>query len=69
MDSWLLVLIVSMVWLGIMACIVGAVVIVASNRNAKLRKELKENQKVISHQEQLINAYGIKEIHIGGNEQ
>lgn len=69
MASWLLVLVVSMVWLGILVAIIGAVVIVASNRNAKLRKELNENKKVINHQEQLINAYGIKEIQIGGNEE
>ena len=69
MPSWLLVVIVSSVELVILVAIIGALVIVASTRNHKLRNELVKTRKELYHDRQLLDAYGIKEIQIGGNEE
>ena len=65
MPSWLLVVIVSSVELVILVAIIGALVIVASNRNHKLRVELNSIRKEFNHNKQLLDDYGIKEINIG----
>lgn len=65
MDSWLLILIVSLIYLVILCCLVGAVLIVASNRIIKARKERDNALKENKHYQELLNAYGIREINIG----
>lgn len=65
MDSWLLILIVSLIYLVILCCLVGAILIVASNRIIKARKERDNALKESKYYQELLNAYGIREINIG----
>ena len=65
MDSWLMILIVSLVYLVILCCLIGAILIVASNRIIKARKERDNALKENKNYQELLNAYGIKEINIG----
>lgn len=65
MASWLLILIVSLIYLVILCCLVGAILIVASNRIIKARNERDNALKESKHCQELLNAYGIKEINIG----
>ena len=43
----------------------GAILIIASNRIIKMRKERDNALKESKHYQELLNAYGIKEINIG----
>lgn len=68
MPSWLLIVIVASLVTLLYACLVGALLIkFAKVINAK-DKIIKELLKDNSHKEQLLNAYGVKEIHIGREE-
>ena len=64
MASWLIAVIEASVFVLLLVALGGAIVIVASNRNNKLRKRVLELQKDNTHKQQLLDAYGIKEINI-----
>lgn len=68
METWLQMLIFGLVLGMLFLTLSGAILITASNRiqkrDEKIRKLTKENE----HKQQLLDAYGIKEITIGGEE-
>ena len=64
MASWLIAVIEASIFVLLLVALGVAIVIVASNRNYKLRKQLQELQKDNRHKQELLDAYGIKEINI-----
>lgn len=68
MDFWLQMLILGVVLGMLFLTLSGAILITASNRiqkrDEKIRKLTKENDR----KQRLLDAYGIKEITIGGEE-
>lgn len=68
METWLQMLIFGLVLGMLFLTLSGAILITASNRiqkrDEKIRKLTKEND----HKQRLLDAYGIKEITIGGEE-
>ena len=64
MASWLLIVILSSIYLVLFVALSTAIVIVASNRIQKLKNEARQCQKQVKHSQELLDAYGIKEINI-----
>ena len=68
METWTLVLILSGCWFTLFLILVVLVIIVADKRIIARDKMIKQLTKENSHKQQLLDAYGIKEINIGGDE-
>lgn len=65
MASWLIIVIVSIIYLVLLCGIMGAILIVVSKRIKERDTKIKEITKDLKHSQELLDAYGIKEINIG----
>ena len=68
MPIWLVILIISLCYLVILIAIVGAVVIKAETRINKYKTMVEIAQKKEKTANEIINAYGTREIRIGSDE-
>ena len=68
MDFWLQMLILGVVLGMLFITLSGAILIVASSRIQKRDEVIKQLTKENVHKQELLDAYGIKEITIGGDE-
>ena len=69
MATWVLILILSGCWFMIFLILANAIIIVAEKRIRERDKRIKHLTKENAHKQQLLDAYGIKEITIGGEEE
>ena len=67
MQFWLINIIVVICLLVLVSCLVGAMLIKFGKTLSAKNQLIKELNKKNAHNEQLLNAYGIKEIKIGGD--
>ena len=67
MQFWLINIIVVICLLVLVSCLVGAMLIKFGKIVSAKNQLIKELNKKNAHNEQLLNAYGIKEIKIGGD--
>lgn len=69
MSTPILILVLSGIYLVISLAVIGAVLIVASKRIKERDLKIKEATKLAKHNQELLDAYGIKEIKIKKEEE
>ena len=68
METWLLLTIVGCILAFLFLILANAIIIVAEKRIHKRDEKIRQLEKDNKHKQELIDAYGIKEITIGGEE-
>ena len=68
METWKLLLLVGGLLTLLFLALIGGIIITAESRIIKKNEEIRNLKKENAHKQQLLDAYGIKEITIGGDE-
>lgn len=68
METWVLILILSGVWFLLFLTLASGIIIVAEKRIMGRNKVIDQLTKENAHKQELLDAYGIKEIYIGKEE-
>lgn len=68
METWVLIVILSGCWFLIFLALLGGIIIVAEKRIMGRNKVIDQLTKENAHKQALLDAYGIKEIYIGKEE-
>lgn len=68
METWVLILILSGIWFLLFLTLASGIIIVAEKRIMGRNKVIDQLTKENAHKQELLDAYGIKEIYIGKEE-